>query len=123
MSRMVFALIATLPALLPPGAQAEGRNDPLLLCQFDNGRQVTLAENGDALVWLQGDEVLAAGPGSALSQTPLVALQARHADGTVAQLVIRPGSGTVPANLSEVSLRGNGFATRMSSGRCRPHPG
>jgi len=30
---------------------AEGRNDPFLQCNFEAGRQVTLAENGDALEW------------------------------------------------------------------------
>jgi hypothetical protein len=109
--------------MLPLPVLAEGRNDPLLACSFDNGREVTLAENGDALVWLQGDETLPAGAVSDLSQTPVVALQARHTDGTVGQLVIRPGSGAVQAHLTEVTLRGHGFATRMSSGRCRPHPG
>jgi hypothetical protein len=38
---------------------AEGRNDPFLTCLFDAGPQVVLAENGDSVIWIEGETEIA----------------------------------------------------------------
>ncbi|MCG6902843.1 MAG: hypothetical protein LJE68_09195 [Rhodobacter sp.] len=49
--RWLAVVICALPGL----ATAEGRNDPFLDCRFEGGRQVTLAENGDLVDWIEDD--------------------------------------------------------------------
>ncbi len=49
------ALVSTL--LCGTSALAEGRNDPFLRCVFDDGRDVILAENGDAVEWREANGV------------------------------------------------------------------
>lgn len=58
--RWVFALLLNTgllsTGLFSAGAlQAEGRNDPFLGCVFEDGRQVILSENGDAVEWQEAD--------------------------------------------------------------------
>ena len=48
---LTFALLLVLAA----PALSEGRNDPILGCAFENGRQVVLAEDGDGFEWREAD--------------------------------------------------------------------
>lgn len=50
-------VVASLLCLLAGPALAEGRNDPFLKCLFEDGREAVLAENGEAIEWLEGDVV------------------------------------------------------------------
>jgi len=40
--------------LIASPALAEGRNDPLLLCDFGDGIKIEIAENGDEFIWDEG---------------------------------------------------------------------
>lgn len=44
---LLLSVLAATPLL------AEGRNDPFLKCRFDGGRQIVLAERGDAVAWIE----------------------------------------------------------------------
>ena len=50
-------LLLTLLILVPVAVFAEGRDDPFLECDFESGRQVVLAENGDAFEWREEDHI------------------------------------------------------------------
>lgn len=52
MRRLVFA---TGVAVAPMQALAEGKNDPIIGCVFENGRQIILAEDGDGFEWREDD--------------------------------------------------------------------
>lgn len=122
-----FGLMAALAGLAAIPAGAEGRNDPFLRCLFEDGRQVVLAERGDAIDWIE-EGVEAEATVTPDTERGLISVTAlihgrgaeflTFVDGPAAEGAAAAGNRGEARLVSGVFLQDGKLTTRVTSGKC-----
>lgn len=113
--------------LVATPALAEGKNDPFMKCDFEDGRVVVLSEDGDSLIWNEDDQPHPANSYVPASHTPTRVIHKYSPDYGVESLTLFTGwfasgqpdiaPGTALVSRTVVTQQGR-LETRSTNGFC-----